>query len=58
MESPDICLPAGPADRSRRWMLRGATVGVAAVGGAIAMQAPEANATTTTGIAGWLNVQD
>lgn len=44
--------------RSRRWLLRGAAVGAAAAGGAIALRAPEARATTPPGVAGWLNVAD
>jgi hypothetical protein len=58
MEFPGNSQHAGPAGRSRRWLLRGATVGMAAAGGAIALGAPQARATTASGIAGWLDVQD
>jgi hypothetical protein len=42
----------------RRWLLRGAAIGIAAAGGAAIVDTPQAQATSLPGIANWLNVQD
>lgn len=46
------------ASGSRRWLLRGAALGIAAAGGVTIANAPDAQATSLSGIANWLNVRD
>lgn len=46
------------AGGSRRWLLRGAALGIAAAGGASIATAPDAQATSLSGITNSLNVQD